>query len=476
MKKLLLFISFLFISVTLNAQTFSQYNTETLFDSFENPSQRSFIRDSSNMYASNFFIPNFGGNAFLRGNAQRSITTRLFDERYNNSDLRIGEARFNHVNINASVYLLMLKMYSSLKGDQEIGFSIKYKAEARGLITDETIALFNGAANFNTQQYDNLINSKGDYQNYYQVGFSYREKVSRRVALGAKLNFLMGVQHQRLTIHESHLAFDPAGENADVALRATYYRSYFPGKRDIIDFTPSLRNPGASISLGGSVKDESGLIWQANVKDFGFIHWSKRSARFDINDVRRFSGLKSPDREENVKQTAKEFINSGDSTIASYITPTNGVAELSASKQFWLNYDHTLKLFPSLIIQKQLFYQGFTGALVNHVQYNNLVLTLSASYNDLRMLNVGGQFMFKTPNAEVYIGSERLLPTARLAGRQSEYRSSYVGGDVFFGVAFKFGPPIESPLNASRIPMGEEKGFLGRFFDKMFGKKPKGEL
>jgi len=32
----------------------------------------------------------------------------------------------------------------------------------------------------------------------------------------------------------------------------------------------------------------------------------------------------------------------------------------------------------------------------------------------------------------------------------------------------KFGPVIEHPMNASVIPLGEEKGFLGRIWDKLF--------
>ncbi|RYY36595.1 MAG: hypothetical protein EOP46_05860 [Sphingobacteriaceae bacterium] len=476
MKKFILIILFISFSASIYAQSFSQYNTETLFDSFENPSQRSFIRDSSNMYASNFFLPNFSSDAFLRGNAQKSLRTRLFEARYDNGDLEIGKGKNNHINANISAYLFMFKIYSSLKGDQELGFSVKYKAEGRGLVTDETIALFNGGANFNSQQYDNLINSKGDYQNYYQVGFSYREKVSKKVALGAKLNFLMGIQHQNINIHESHIAFDPTGDNADVALRASYYKSYFPGGRDVMNFNPSLRNPGASVSFGGSYKTETGLMWQANVKDLGFIRWSKQSQRIVINDVKQFTGLRTPNREELVRKTAEEFLNTGTIYEGSYTTPTNGLAELSVAKKFWFNYDRTLRYLPTLVLQKELFYQGFTGALVNHVQYNNFVVTLTTSYNDLHMLNVGGQFMYKTPNAEVYLGSERLFPTARLLRQQTGYRGDYLGGDFFLGVSFKFGPPIESPLNASRIPMGEEKGFLGRFFDKIFGKKPKGEI
>ena len=73
MKKILLISCFLLLAVKGFSQQFSLYNTGTLFDSFENPSQRAFVPDTSKKYAFNFFIPNFNGNFFLTGNAQTSL-------------------------------------------------------------------------------------------------------------------------------------------------------------------------------------------------------------------------------------------------------------------------------------------------------------------------------------------------------------------------------------------------------------------
>src|SRR5947209_596088 len=136
MKKFILIFCLLFIAVKGISQQFSHYNTGTLYDSFENPSQRAFIPDSSRAFSSNFFIPNFDANFLLTGNAQASLVSRAFGSSYNNAALQIGSGNYNHTTTYANAYLLMVKMFASLNGDEEIGFFINTKGEGRGAFTD----------------------------------------------------------------------------------------------------------------------------------------------------------------------------------------------------------------------------------------------------------------------------------------------------------------------------------------------------
>ena len=148
MKKLLLIFCFLLLTATGFSQQYSLYNTGTLFDSFENPSQRTVTPDTSRQYASNFLIPNFDGNLFLTGNAQSTLLDRAFNSKYDNSALQIGKGALNRANANISAYELMFKMFGSLKGYTEFGFFLETKSEGRGAFTDESIALFNGPSAF----------------------------------------------------------------------------------------------------------------------------------------------------------------------------------------------------------------------------------------------------------------------------------------------------------------------------------------
>src|ERR1700760_2527827 len=102
MKRILLVFCVLLAAEKGFSQQFSQYNTGTLYDSFENPSQKSFITDSSRRYASNFFVPNFNANFFLTGDAQSTLVSRAFGGKYDNSALQIGAGKYNYANVSAN--------------------------------------------------------------------------------------------------------------------------------------------------------------------------------------------------------------------------------------------------------------------------------------------------------------------------------------------------------------------------------------
>src|ERR1700749_1584376 len=114
MKKILLLSCFILLAARGFSQQFSQYNTGTLYDSFENPSQRSFVPDTSKRYAFNFVIPNFNADFYLTGDVQSSLINRAFGGKYNNSAIEIGNNKFNNININANAYALMFKIFGSL--------------------------------------------------------------------------------------------------------------------------------------------------------------------------------------------------------------------------------------------------------------------------------------------------------------------------------------------------------------------------
>ncbi|MEN0054172.1 MAG: DUF5723 family protein [Mucilaginibacter sp.] len=477
MNKILIIFCFLCFSLSVSAQQFSQYNTNTLFDSFENPSQRSFIPDSSRQYAFNFLVPNFDINSYLTGNMQQGIKTRLFSENalYNTSKLQIGQKKYNHFNANVNAYSIMFKAFTSLNGDVEMGFSAQTKAESRGYFSDESLAILNGVSKFPFNNYDNVFNDHYSYQAYHQLSFSYRERINNKVAIGFKLSALLGIQYQKIDINQSALSFNrdiPNNPAADIYLQGRYYDSYIPGQMTAHDYLPTFRNPGAAITLGGSYKTDDRITIQANVKDLGFIHWSKRSNIYDFNNTETINDISSAHREDTIYNHVHRLLkNNG--IMQSFTTPINGRAELSATKSYWLDDNNQFKYSPTLIASKELFFAGFTGGLVNHFQYRNITATLTATYDDMKFVNVGTQFMVKSPNIEFFIGTDRLVNTGKFAlaalGSENQISQSdkYTGGDFYLGFALKFGRVIEHPMNASYIPMGE-KGFFGRLFGRLF--------
>lgn len=473
MKKVLLIFLLFSFSTKIFAQQFSQYNTGTLYDSFENPAQKAFITDSSKKYATNLLFPNFNANFFITGDAQATLKSRAFLNKYENSGLLINQGRFNHFNGNSNVYLIMFKMFSSFNGDTELGFSVQNKMESRSLFTDESALLLNGPQGFPGSAYAGIFNNTFNFQSYNQFGFTYKEKINNHFTLGAKLSFLLGVISERLNITNSQIVFNKPNDSAILGLAGLYQSSYIPGHFIPRDFLPTFRNPGAAISLGASYRTEDGFIIQGNIKDLGFIHWSPRSMTSNFADIRTISGLSTKSREDSIYNGVSKIIGSN-GILGSFTTPIDGRAELSVNKQFWIDDNKNFKYSPTLIASKELFYPGFTGALVNPVQYKSYVLTLTTSYDDMKLFNLGTQFMYKTSNFEFYIGTDQFMQTARLtkaaishAPTDKYANLSSTGADFFLGMAFRLGPVIEHPMNSSTIPMGE-KGFLGRLWGRLF--------
>jgi hypothetical protein len=473
MKKILLVFCLLLPAFKIFGQQFSQYNTGTLYDSFENPSERVFIPDTSKKFATNYFAPNFNVNFFLKGDAQATLKSRLILNAYDNSLLMINQSKYNHVTADANVYVVMFKMFASLNGDEELGFSAQTRAEAKGLVPDDAIAALNGAGSFaNGINYNDIFNGNYFYQTYHQFGLTYREKFNKQFSFGIKLSMLLGIQYQKLDVTSSSGAFDNITEKGDVALNGTYYASFVPGNVfKTSDFLPTFRNPGAAISIGTSFKTQDGFFLQANIKDLGFIHWSQRSETHYFDNSEQIIGLGSPHREDSTYNKISALVHN-DAVEGSFTTPIDGKAELSVSKTYWLDDDYGFKYSPTLIFSKELFYTGFVAALVNPVQYKNYVVTLTGTYDELHTFSLGTQFMVKSPNFEIFMGSDKIAQTVSLLtlnknSSQLSQNGSFTGMNFFFGFALKFGEVVEHPMNASVIPMGA-KGFLARLYGRLF--------
>lgn len=481
MKKTLLICCFFLISLKIFGQQFAQYNTGSLYDSFENPAQRAFIPDTTKQFAFNFFIPNFNANFYVAGNGQAALKTRAFESYYNTANLEIGKGAYNRINMNANSYFIMFKLFASENGDAEAGFSFSTKAEARGVATDESIALFNGFRRLNNSNYANIFNDKIFYQAYHQISFTYREQLTKQFAFGLKFSALSGLTYRKINIYQSSISLDQTNDAATIALQGTSYVSSTDGQTSKQKILPSFRNPGAAISIGTSYRDESGYKWQLNIKDLGFIHWSSKSLISNFGSSTTLNDFSSSEREGIITHSL-DSLTTGSQVKKGFTSPTNGLLELSINKSYLLGGNENIKFSPTLIGSKEVFYPGFTAALVAPVQYSHYIGTLTASYSDLKLFNLGVQFMVKKDNSEFFIGSERVIQTGQLLGSaihsatdpaQTQVvvnQGRFTGMDFYIGVSFKFGSLIERRLNSSSIPDGD-KGFVGKIWDSIFGKK-----
>jgi hypothetical protein len=488
MKKYLLIFCLLLGSSKLFAQQFAQYNTGTLYDSFENPAVRSFIPDTSKMFASNFFFPTFNANISLTGDAQVTLKSRLATHMYMNSGLQIGglsggtgegpnqsqvigsTGHLNYIDGNTNAYIATFKMFASLDGNQEVGFFLEGNATVRGNLTDESIALLNGSASFPGNNYSNVFNSNYHYQAYYQFGATYREQVTKRLAIGFKAALVSGVTDENVNIKTSSINFDKTTDTALLRLSGT--------NRKAGASTLPLSNPGAEISIGTDYKFHDGFSLQVNLKNFGFIHWNKHAEVYDFSDYDGVEGLAGSDPEKNVLHSYDHIITENNKTEESYNTLINGSFDIAVSKWTWIDDERTFKYSPSLILSKDIAYSDFTAGLVNPVYYKNYSLSVITSYNNQKLFNLGLQFMYKSDNCEFFIGSQSLPQSVNFLMAETKSQTAinssgaFSGGDIMIGFSYKFGALIEHPMNASHIPMGDDdKGFLGKLFQKIFHPK-----
>jgi hypothetical protein len=465
MRNFLLVLCLILFTSKLFAQQFGQYNTGTLYDSFENPSQASFKPDTSRNMAFNFLVPNFNANFYLKGDAQHTLKDRAINGSYDNSALQIGNGnKFNYVKTNANAYSIMFKVFTSLDGSAEAGFFVQTKLDGRGAFTDESIALLNGSGAFPLNDYTNIFNSKFSYQLYNEFGVTYREQITKQFALGIRLASVSGMSQESVTITQSSIHFDRAADSAGLRLTGTDRQagsSYLP-----------FSNPGVDVSIGTTYKTHDQVIFQFNLKNLGFIHWNKSAETYDFSGEEGIYDLSTGERETNVYNAVSKAVNNK-VFYSSYNTPLDGTFEASVYKSFVIDELDNIRYSPSLIASKELFYNGFDLALVNPIKYNNYSVSLVTSYDNMDLFKFGGQFMIKSDNAEFFIGNGDLSQTGALIKvglkKQSEVNktSSFIGTDAMFGFSIKFGSVIEHPMNASYIPMGE-KGFLGRIWDKIF--------
>jgi hypothetical protein len=200
-----------------------------------------------------------------------------------------------------------------------------------------------------------------------------------------------------------------------------------------------------------------------NLKDLGFIKWSKNSHDIVFNASRNISRLDTlSDAQFNNKITG---IITGSDQRKGFYTLTNAKADFFVSKTFDF-------YVPSLILSKNIFYRGGDIAVSNSFKYNDFSLSLIPDYNLNGFFMVGTQGMYKTPNFEFYLGSDNLAKSVSI--RQDAVASNgFNGGSFYMGLNIKFGYTVEHPLNSSYMPGlddREDNGFFKRIFS-VFSKR-----
>ena len=452
------------------AQQFNLYNSRTLYDVFENPSQSAYQIDTSRRIAFNFLIPTVTINATASGSANPAIKTLIYDGVLNGNSILIGEKKFNTIAFNTNTYIGMLRWLHAVKKSQEIGLSWQIRDDGRVKATNETLAIFDDYDLFpNTSSAKGFFNNKGYNQSYHQFSLSYRQDVNKRLSIGAKGSILSGITYTAFKVIQSDLIIDEEEDRMDVSLIGNLRSSFKFDDFDSRAIIPKFKNPGLSFTTSAGYKFRNGWFMMGNIKDVGFIKWNKTSYEYNFNAENiEIDNASNSSADSRLADSLDKRI-SNSSTNRSYFSLLNGKAEVLINKNYG-NYQ------PNLILSKSIFYEGADIVLTNNYHYRNFVFTASADYNTSKYLAFGGQFMVRSPNIEFFIGSDHLLKSIEIVkdARQDSgpYSSGYTGLSFYMGFGIKFGRVLEHPANANFIP-GFNEPWGTRLFKGIFKKKGK---
>jgi len=456
-------VIFMLMVTTAKAQRWALSNTGTLYDAFENPSQKTFQPDSSRRFAFNFLIPTGGFSYAGRGPAEKTIRQLFYLGPLDTRELDNNNLKYNRLFGEGNLYIGMLRYFKSVQYNREWGLSWQIKSEGDYSVTNQTFSLFYNPTIGDKTYFNNNLNDFGKGQAYHQLSISYRENYSRWLAFGAKLSYLSGMVYSNLDIKNSELAIDKETETFAAYFKGRYRTNFLAGnlseKSSIVKLlAPFIYNPGLAITASFNYRTRRGLYILGNLKDIGFIYWRRTPYNYQIDgsiDV-------DADDYQTIDNQVKDYVARDilkDPTNEKFTSSTNGKAEVLLSKTYG-NFQ------PNFIVSKSVFNDNGNIVLVNNYNIKSFKASLITGYDLRKIVEIGGQLMYKRPNVEIYLGSDRLFKTLMIGKgvsamqadlqdrRQDETPSGsgYTGASAYFGFAMKFGKILYRWQNESYTP------------------------
>ncbi|PWS29420.1 hypothetical protein DHW03_06275 [Pedobacter yonginense] len=463
MKKLLLAFVAVISFTAVSAQQYALFGTKTMFDAFENPSQKSFTLDSSRKFSSNFFLPNFGFNAANKGSAEY-IIRKLTQEGVNDTrTLPVGTGQMNHFFENSNIYVATFRLFKSYKYQKEMGFAWQIRSDAQIDYPNDAIAIFDSYTRFPAlTELNDVLNVKGYQQTYHQFSFTYRENYNKKLAFGVKASLLSGILYNKLSVSDSYLYINPETNSLDIGLAGVYSANFTDTQEiDKKTFFPTFKNPGLSISFGTNYTTKKGLFLMANIKDLGFIWWRNNTTKTTANTFKTINNIAF--NQGNTNQEIKDIFLLSEQG-SKFLAPTNAKIDVYLSKSYGFYK-------PALAVSKNLFYKGGDVAFINTFNYNDFSGSVTPLYNLNNIFMVGLQAKYQTPNFEMFLGTDNLLSTASqvngIIKNDANIGSGPNGGSFYMGIGIKFGDVVNHPQFSDVMPgINDNEG--GSFFKKLF--------
>ncbi len=435
-----------------------------MFDSFENPVQAAFTLQTSKKYSISI-LPHLGGDFKFTGDAESAFKNLIVGNPVNASLIKSADG-MNHISASVNTYLLMFRMFYTAEYQREIGISLQLRNQGNFSLSNTALAIPYSYKFLQPGVYYNSYINNHKNMAFWQLGLSYRENYNAKLAFGAKLSYLSGAVYSHMDINRSRILMEPRTFNVQMA--GAYTSSFGTDGLSAQSLIPGFKNPGFALSLGTSYTFKNKLYLTAHLKDAGIIFWNKKTPQYVFVD--QF------DIKKNEQRPYKDlFYNAFHDMIKDSETPSGSFYELLDSPiEFALSKRYN-QFKPVIVVSKNLSNSGGFLALQNNYTYRSLNVSLNASYHLHKNFNIGGLLMLKSDNAEFLIGTEKLIPSYKVASgylsKNEDKISNPIQSDVFMGLNIKFGRRVQTMGYADFVDglNDKETGYVYRLSKKEKG-------
>lgn len=422
-----------------SAQKYSLYYSRTLYDGIANPHHK--VLDSCKSWGTNFFIPSFGADFSLKGDANKLMRAAMASENLTNYPLPNTSGANNVIGTNLNLNLFMLKVRVGRKRDAEWSLGLQMRTQA-------SIGIGNGLFNFATQgnapylyqDLNGFMDLNGLVNNYMEASFGFRRQIYKKLSGGFKVSYLQGLANVTADIKDSKLHTTP--DYWEVTLRGTARMSAEPDSLSKGDqgtlLNNAMNNKGFAFSGGLQYAVTRKLLVSAAVLDLGAITWNANSAYYKLDKTVRFEGVPALDSkavQDSIFDNFSKFV--VDSAKGSYTSPLLTRLEMSVNYKWfkWLN--------STAVVSSQLYNNDIDFVFMTDLTLLRAVHFIAlGAYNTNNYSTIGGQFLLRTRGLDFYVGSEKLLNTYQVTQQMADHKkksSLALGLDVNFGMAFRFG-------------------------------------
>ncbi len=416
MKKHISILLLLISSYSFAQQDFTSYYMDGL--------PQSSYANLTNSFDGKFFIGLPGISSTYLSYSNNSFAWSDIVEKRNDS-LVLGFPRLID-NLSEKNYLSMVGQTDLLSFGIKLGkrstllFNVTEKIAFKFLYPKDLIQFIeqgNSGFSDNTANFEGLGINFTHYRSY-GVGLN-RSFMDERLILGARLNYLYGMENVDSKKTEMTLFTDPESYEIKAQGDIRYNTSGVNDSiGDIGDYLFSKNNHGASIDLSGSYQLTEKLNINASLIDLGFISW-KENVKNYVNDGAEFNfnGIDIDefilnDVDSNGNTSFDRVIDSLEEAFKLEEEVANYTSSLTSRVYIGATYKLSEKAMVGGLIQTEFFKKRINPSLT--MSYNHKFGKLfhaSASYTIINNSynNLGGGFTFNPGPIQLYVMADNIL-------------------------------------------------------------------